>query len=52
MRIAAEKHLNSFFSEYSDQVQAKSTFDMVKDDSRVFYQQYRIYVHSRGNRHM
>lgn len=52
MRIAAEKHLNSFFSEYSDQVQAKNTFDMVKDDSRVFYQQYRIYVHPRGNRDM
>ena len=43
MRVAAEKHLNSFFSEYIDQVQAKNTFDMVKDDSRVFYQQYRIY---------
>lgn len=44
MRVETEKFFNSFHSEYSDQVQTRAVLDLVRADSRKYYQVYRTYV--------
>ncbi len=36
--------MTTFHLERHDEIQAKQVFDMIKDDRRKFFAQYRIYV--------